>query len=294
MDSGKVVITALGLIYKDSGKDLKVEELKELLNYINRFRSMSIDNALLLRVQKPDCEYAASEMNWKIYDKRKLKPEAKPLIIFRWDSAKIVYALSDTKGKKYILDWNMPECDVELFYDYYKNIVFNMKSIGIDLIKQAVASKIAGRIKVVDAGEFIELDYKGKEYLIKATHTIIVSDTLPDREIFSTIVHELGHYYCGHCGDVNNELLKIFASLQKEEILTHEQEEFEAECASHIVCSRNRIISDTKEQFWTYLDENKKISKKSISRILDAVIEIEKMLCGMKEPINGYIKISDI
>lgn len=270
-------IAALDLLFEEARKYSASDEIKELLEFFRKFRHMSVYNAMLIKIQRPGCGFAATASDWMKRFNREVKPEANPMVILKpFGPVAFVYDLLDTFGEEvpdHIL--NPFECDGEINYRYFDNIILSMNAIGIDFTEQEHGSQSGGYIMKVDEGTVIELYYKGKEHLIKRGFSLVVNDSLSPTAMFATIVHELGHYFCGH--------------LEDRKKLEKNQKEFEAECISFLVCDRLNVKSNSKSYLWAYLHKNKQIPQISMDRILKAVGKIETMYKSVQKPKNEML-----
>lgn len=76
------------------------EDYKQLLRFIVRLRNFAPFNAMLLQIQKPGLNFAASDRDWRERFRRRPKDGARPLLIL-WPFAPValVYDVMDTEGE---------------------------------------------------------------------------------------------------------------------------------------------------------------------------------------------------
>ena len=111
-----------------------------------------------------------------------------------------------------------------------------------------------------------------KRYKIKIIYEIVVNKNHPKETKFATVLHELGHLFCGHIGSPYKKWWKERTMLSKNE------KEFEAESICWLVCERLNIHNPSAEYLSNYVDKNNKIPNVSIDTILKSTNMIENML----------------
>ena len=73
------------------------KEYQELLDFTVRLRNMAPFNAMLLQIQKPGLNYAASAYDWQHRFQRSVKEKARPLLImWPFGPVALVYDQLDT------------------------------------------------------------------------------------------------------------------------------------------------------------------------------------------------------
>ena len=73
-----------------------------------------------------------------------------------------------------------------------------------------------------------------REIIVKILFDIVVNRNHPIETKFATIIHEIGHLYCGHLGTPEPKWWKARINLELNE------REFEAESVCWMVCERLR------------------------------------------------------
>ena len=74
---------------------------KELLDFIAKFRFYAPFNAMLVHIQKPGAKYVAPPHRWLADYRRRIKPEAQPLVILQpMGPVMFVFDVSDTEPEK--------------------------------------------------------------------------------------------------------------------------------------------------------------------------------------------------
>lgn len=89
----------LDQLLEDSRLYSKGADYKNLLNFVVRLRNFAPFNALLLQIQKPGLNHAASARDWRETFNRTIKADARPLLIlWPFGPVALVYALMDKEG----------------------------------------------------------------------------------------------------------------------------------------------------------------------------------------------------
>jgi len=88
---------------------------------------------------------------------------------------------------------------------------------------------------------------------------------------YATLVHELGHLYCGHLGTPNDRWWPNRRGLSLK------SREFEAESVAYLVCRRAGIEPPSDEYLSGYLEQDGEVPMISLDRVLTAAGLIEQM-----------------
>lgn len=112
---------------------------------------------------------------------------------------------------------------------------------------------------------------------------MVVNSSHPMETKFATILHELGHMYCGHLGTPYPKWWEDRSELDLNEC------EFEAESVCWLVCERMGIDNPAAEYLSGYLDENDEIPNVSMDTILKAVAMVENMINTNRDPRKEII-----
>jgi hypothetical protein len=230
----------LDQLLADSKLYKSTDAYKSLLQFVVRLRNVAPFNAMLLQLQKPGLTYVASALDWQTRFKRKVKEDARPLLIL-WPFGPVatVYDVLDT------FDPQNPDSDElpaniasflasgEITMERVKSFkaLLERKNIELRWIDHGDAS--AGAIRVVSRTK----DDKGTSYIVK------LNQNHPPAVQFTTLAHELAHLFLGHIG-ANKRL-----NIPKRRSMSHAEVEIEAESVAYLVCERNGVTSKSE----TYL-----------------------------------------
>jgi hypothetical protein len=211
--------------------------MKGLLTFIAGMRRYSVFNAKLIYVQRPGAVSVGTRRYWAKRG-RSIRPGAMPIVIFVPKGPfSLVYEYEDTEGSE-------PQRPLASFAA--------TGSISIrdwDRLKAAIERD--GRKPPVEHGCFrIVEEGLGHGRAGDVHHTrdaqdrfvIRINRNLDPPTKWATLVHELGHVYCGHCGPHDRgwwldrrDLPGVHLTMQKD------IREFEAEAVAWIVASRAGI-----------------------------------------------------
>ena len=113
---------------------------------------------------------------------------------------------------------------------------------------------------------------------IPVRYDLLINEKLSREAQYASLVHELGHLYCGHLGTPNK---KWWTDRSK---TSHEVSEFEAETVSYFVCRRLEIDSPSDEYLADYLEKNQEVPNISLECVMKAAGLIEQMGKGRLKP----------
>jgi hypothetical protein len=247
------------------------QNLIDLLDFIVRFPNYSPFNGLLLYIQNPSATYVATARNWMQKFRRQPKYDARPMIILAPGGPILfLYDIHDTEGapvpstllKSRTTGNQMPA-------KVYSNTQYNCSLHGIAVYEttaQKAATDTASRITPALRKQFKNLDLKkDTSYLI----LIDRSQSLEDK--YSSLVHELGHIFCGHLG------IDRHAWWPERETANLAGEEIEADAAAYLVCRRSGLVARSAKYLARYIGKDQQVPVFSLNAVLQAAAHTEEM-----------------
>ncbi len=244
-------------LYKSS------KEFKELLDFTIRLRNMAPFNAMLLQIQKPGLNYAASAHDWRHRFQRTVKEKSRPLLImWPFGPVALVYDMLDTEGA------DLPK-DAFAFYAAGKIDDKRIATFTEILSKQHIF------IKPYDQGDndagFIRRLTTAPDKKTHSTYELGMNRNHTVAMRFVTLAHELGHLFLGHLGD--DKKLQIQGRRPE-----HRIREIEAESVAYIVCSRNGVESRSQKYLSGYIASGETTEALDLYAITRAAGHIERLL----------------
>lgn len=254
---------------------------RELLQFIGRFRAYSPYNAMLVQIQMPGARYVASPHRWLRDYGRHIRPGARPLVILQpMGPVMFVFDVSDTEpgpsARRLPREIENPfEVRSGAIQGQYEQTIENAVRDGIQIVERDAGSQSAGAIRTAEGRRRLQFRVKSLpqlEYVEVPVRYDLFLNMKHSREAkFATIVHELGHLYCGHLGTPNE---KWWADRRG---LTHEVCEFEAESICYLVCARLGIDNSSDEYLSGYLDKHREVPSISLECVMKSAGLIEQM-----------------
>lgn len=271
----------LDKLFNEIGTYRSSTELKELLDFVKRFPKFAPYNAMLIHVQKPGSCYVASASEWRYEFKRDIIPGARPLVILRpFGPVAFVFELSDTEGdvpfpeqllNPFKVEGTMTEKD-------FHRLIKQMLCDGILYHEAKHGTASAGFVQVGNSNKSVNWTKGYKTIKLKIVYDLVVNQTHFIETKFATLLHELGHIYCGHLGSPHPKWW------EDRQHLGLNEREFEAECVCWLVCERMGLKNPSAAYLSGYLNDNDRIPEISIDTVLKAVGMIESMIRGQNKP----------
>lgn len=222
------------------------QDYLERLDFIVRMGNMAPYNAMLLQVQKPGIEFAASRLDWQRKFRRQVLGGARPLLIM-WPFAPValVYDLQDTVGPP------LPDALTAFFratgqvteavlQGFYLRLARQGVHVAQALMPASHAGRITRRSLAADRDErqgHTDVIRQTRDKKEQPNYLISLNRHQDPNVRFSTLVHELGHLLLGHLGP--DRALGISGRNGSPQTLR----EIEAESVSHLVCARRGVDS---------------------------------------------------
>ena len=279
-------IASINRLFQDVKRYRKSDNFKMMLDFYASFPYLGVYNAALVEQQRPGAKMVLTVDKWAKLYKRKLKPNARPVIILLpFYPVEFLFDIYDTRPNgKYnkvednfvidrIINRHRAECKSEVGF-YLSNLKENLPKFGIAYHNNyVVGSEIQSEIRVDDSEE-LRVKINKDQYIRHNSYFILsVRSGANDAEQLASIFHELGHLFCLHMAH----------PWFKDRSYTKEIREFEAEVVSYLVCSRIGIRTRSMEYLAYYVQDNEEIPPIDIERIFDAVDLIEQIIKGKRD-----------
>lgn len=287
-------------LIKDALEARTPEAFLEFLEFTTRFRRLSIWNTRMAQIQRPGARVIASEHEWLDIG-RSVAPDAAPIIIL-WPFGPIryVYEIADTLppidrvaiGDPFAIEGELkPGVIARLTAELRKQKHFWV-DVELRRFGQGRAGSVAGQGLLFPEGErqvvpsqdtigsFAQNNVQttGKTSARGVpSYRVLVNDRLTEPQQFVTLIHELGHMFCGHLGACHGGRSKREESgWPDRRALGHNEREIEAEAVAYIVAKRAGVETRAVD----YLSSHAKAAKLDhidVDLVVRAAARIERL-----------------
>lgn len=245
--------------------------LLELLEFITRFPNYSPYNGLLLYVQNPSATYVATARNWLQKFRRQPKYDARPLLILTPKGPiHFVFDINDTEGEPVPTALLKSHATgVQIPAKVYSNTRHNCALHGIAVFEttgEKAATGTASRITPALRKQFKDFDLKKD-----TSYLILVDKSQTLEEKYASLVHELGHIFCGHLG------IDSHAWWPERENSNISGEELEAGAVAYLVCRRLGRQTSSANHIAPYIENDRQLPVFSLNAVLQAATYTEEM-----------------
>ena len=267
-------------IYDYALKNGTLREFLDFALFLREKRMYSFYNAALIYCQRSGVNWVETERGWKKHG-RYLKPEANPIVIMQaFSPINFVYDVEDTYGND----------DYPPIQRFVYEPINTLERVNLSLIenvlrrnhihfgKRALGDRLGGFSENLKPHilEFITYaNPKKPPKPIKLFYGVVINDAKPVSQQLITIIHELGHIYCGHLPTFKGA--QKFGFFSYERHISHCQQEFEAEAVVKFICDR----LDVEYKNDTYRDgylQDGEIPKIDLNAVISAADKIWRIL----------------
>lgn len=242
---------------------------KSLLEFCANFKTLAPYNAMLVRFQMPGARFVLTASEWKRLYNRGIKPDAQPLVILvPFGPIAFVFEIKDTYP---LGDKIFPYTDEDILravqepfktrgdidQQIYNNLISNLAYHGIAYNSNMNAGVgYGGKLQLLSSPSNHVIVHINRVRTLRciAGYLISTNSQASETQRFSTIVHELGHFFCQH--------LPAPTSWNKKWTTRNLQpnaEEFEAQAVSWLICERLNIFNSSERYLSGYMEANNEI-----------------------------------
>lgn len=257
------------------------DDFKKLLDFIAKFRFYAPYNAMLIHMQLPGATYVATPSRWFGDYGRRIKQGARPLVILRpMGPVMFVYDVKDTDPiqgapplpKEVTAPFEVRSGRIGSELD---RTLDNASRDGIQVVPREAGTQSAGQIGPASGGRFLYRTIKsGKKKdtrRIPVRYEILLNLEHSNEAKYVSLVHELGHLYCGHLGTPNPRWWPDRRNLGAT------VNEFEAESVCYLVCARLGLDNPSEQYLAAYIDRSAETPAISLDCVMKAAGLIEEM-----------------
>ena len=271
---------ALDELFEDARKYRTSREFGDLLHFIANFRFYSPYNAMLVYTQMPGARFVASPKTWERNYGRTIKPGARPLVILQPKGpVMFVFDVSDTEDQG--LGGPLPS-GVERPFEAEGEIgaalertIDNARRDGVRVELRHAGTQSASEIRrVSNAGSVlypVSTARDANRDSIPIRYEVLLNSDHSRAARYATLVHELGHLYCGHLGTLNPSWWPARGGVPLD------ARELEAESVCYLVCERAGIENPSTEYLAGFVDTDTPTPPVALDAIIRAVTLIESM-----------------
>ena len=255
-----------------------------LMEFVGRFRFYSPFNAMLIHIQMPGAAYVAPANRWQRKFGRAIKAGARPIVMLQpMGPVLFVFDVGDTEPLPGAPP--LPPSVTDPFAVRSGSVgaeleqtIANAKRDGVNVIECLLGAQRAGSIAPSSPGHHLEL---AAALLAPRRYDLVLNSNLSREAGYTTLVHELGHLYCGHLGTPNAAWWPDRRGMKVE------IKEFEAESVCYLVCTRRGIDNPSAEYLAGYVREFHETPPISLDALMKAACLIERMGQQQLPPRNA-------
>lgn len=254
--------SAIDSLMRKSRLYRKSSAFKDAIEFAAKFRQYKPFNNLLVKIQNPSCGFYATEKDWWKIFKRRIKEDARPMLILApMHPVLPVYDLDATEGPP------LPD-KFEQFAHAESDGRWESASLEHTL-KNAERDLIQVRFKQLSRthGGFASKAVRDRGYKMR----IVVHDGLDAPSRYAVLCHELAHIYLGHLGSDKDGWWPSRINL------THSTVEIEAEAASYIIGIRSGLKPSSESYLASYLTQDRVPETVSLELIAKVAGRIQEM-----------------
>ncbi len=249
----------------------KQSDFIELLRFIARFGGYSAFNGFLLYLQNSSATHVATARSWKQKFGRRPKDGARPIIILApMAPILFVFDILDTEGPPLPSGWRPSTANrVQLTDNVYTRMRYNCAVHGIVVLESAADQNSVGNTSRITPA--LRKRFQDSNLPKDTSYLILVDETLPLENKYASLVHELGHIFCGHLG------VDRHAWWPEREDLDVIGEGIEADATAFLVCERLGLKTSSVDYLTHLMQADQNLPLFSLSAVLQSVGYIEDM-----------------
>jgi hypothetical protein len=243
-------------------------EFQDMVSFMGSFRDYAPFNNMLVRLQNPTCSFYATEPDWVKRFERKLKEDARPMLILApMHPVMLVYDLDQTEGKplpKEITEFAKFEGAWKS--EWLARVVENARvhdRVRVGFKKLSSTNAGFATIAAGDGG------WKMR---------IAIHDELDEASRFGVLCHELAHIHLGHLGSDKDHWWPSRSELN------HRTIEIEAEATAFIVGLRFGLKGASARYVSRYLGDKPMTPSVSLDLVAKVAGRLERMTKEIMKP----------
>jgi len=248
------------------------KDFYDLLKFITNFTRYSPLNCYLIHTQNPFASYVATANQWLKRFGRRVKAEAKPIVILsHMSSVLFVYDVADTEGEplpKILADSSGIKASISR--TIWGNTVNNCARDLIRVYESREAASAIESVKTLKKAEPVQVS---EDEIYAARYAIRMDKNHSITQNYASLVHELAHLYSGHLGSDKT----AWWTNRQNDVSSQVQKEIEAESISYLVCNRQRIETPAAEFLSNYAGKSIDMPEFSMDVVLRVAGHIETM-----------------
>lgn len=280
-------LKALDELYSEAAEFAAGPPLPELLEFVRSAPRLGAYNAALVRIQRSGCTFVASAAEWRSKYSRDIVPGARPLVIlWPFGPVRFVFDVSDTEGEP------LPDGILNPFASAGPITEEGFSELSRVLARAGVAYGESddgpGNAGVISRLSPPRRESFGRD-IVEQHYSIVINRNLDVNAKLATVMHELGHLFCGHLGpaaDIQNAPDK---GVPDRSGCTEEVREFEAESVSWVLCGRLGVDTPSGRYLGNYLENSGDLPDVSAEVIFRAVKRVEAIL-GDREELGPLLR----
>lgn len=253
----------------------------DFLEFVARFHFYSPFNAMLVHIQMPGATYVAPPGRWLKWFGRRVKANARPLVILRPNGpVMFVFDVSDTEAREGS-EWLPPEVESPFevrggkVREELSKTIANAGRDGVEVLEWDAGGQAAGGIRSCAGKRRIRFEWRVDKQVkvteIPVLNQIFLNTRHSKESKYATLVHELGHLYCGHLGTPNQMWWPDRRGLDER------TREFEAESVCYLVSGRLGIQNPSEGYLSGFVDDSADTPPISLECVMKAAGLIERM-----------------
>ena len=271
------------------------------LNTMSKFHEYSLNNTILIAMQRPDATMVAGYTQWQKDFERNVNKGEKAIRILAWNpyKEKIERDKIDPETHEPVKDENGNTVKeiAEVQRPSYKVVnVFDISQTDGKELPRLGVSELEGNVKNFEI--FFEAlkrscpvpiafeDIKGsaKGYFQQKEQRIAIQEGMSEIQTIKTAIHEMAHQRLHSVEQENNQSYQ--SKKQEEKAQTRSEKEVEAESVAYTVCQHFGI--DTSDYSFGYVAGWS--HDKEMTELKASLLTIRRAAASMIDDIEGHIK----